>query len=125
MENDRLLEQLKPLFDKQLSAIQEHVDDGLAKVRQDTLRTNERITKQSQLFHDDQTRLNNRLDLVAAQVAKVGDDVAEVKEIVSGHTGELDRLQRRVNQDLDRLDNHGERIETLEAKTPHLPTAPR
>jgi outer membrane murein-binding lipoprotein Lpp len=125
MENDRLLEQLNQLFDNKLKVLREHVDESFRAARQDTQRANERITKLSQGFHEDQTRLNNRLDLVAAQVATVGDDVNAVKEIASGHAEDLDKIQRLHDSDLDRLDDHGGRIETLEAKTAHLPTPPR
>lgn len=125
MGNDRLLEQLNQLFDNKFKAFREHIDEDFRAAHQDALRTNERITKLSQGFHEDQTRLNNRLDLVAAQVATVGDDVNAVKEIVSGHADDLDKIERLHHTDLDRLDDHGRRIETMEAKTAHLRTPPR
>jgi predicted nucleic acid-binding Zn-ribbon protein len=95
MDDDPLLEQLNELFDNKLDPVRKEL-----------------------------RAINNRLDLVAAQVAKVGDNVAEVKEIVSGHTQDLDKLQRRMTQGLDRLDDHAKRIDAVEAKTAHLPTPP-
>ena len=105
-----------------MSQLREHVDEGFSGLRKDNRTTNERVTKQSQFLRDDQNRIINRLDLVAAQVVKVGDEVTEVKEIVSEHTDAFEKIQRRLDRDLDRLDEQHGRMEALEGKTGHLPT---
>lgn len=119
---DDLVSQLDKLFDKKLSALREHVDGRFREVGRDNLETNNRITRQSQRFTESLTRLNNRLDLVAAQVVAVGDDAGETKELVSGLPDQLERIERSVSGLTDRLDQHAERLQTVEAKTRHLPT---
>jgi chromosome segregation ATPase len=114
---DQLLENINQL--------RTHVEDGFSGLRKDNRTTNERLTKQSQSFREDQTRVINRLDLVAAQVVKVGDDVTEVKEILSEHTDEFEKIERRLDAERDRVDEHHQRISTVEAKTQHLPVPPK
>jgi chromosome segregation ATPase len=115
---DRKLDQLL----ENINQLRADVEDGFSGLRKDNRTTNERITKQSQTFRDDQNRVINRLDLVAAQVVKVGDDVTEVKEILSEHTDGFEKIERRLDAQLDRVDQHHQRISAVEAKTRHLPT---
>jgi uncharacterized coiled-coil DUF342 family protein len=117
-----LLQGITAHFDKRLSELKADLTDELRQLRSDQSKTNDRVTKQSQSFHEDMTRLGNRLDLVAAHVARVGDDVTEVHEQQAEQSKKLDLLQRRLERDLDRLDDHGRRLEVLEDKTSHLPT---
>jgi len=100
---DITLEQLEGLFDSKLAPIQEQL-------------------KKLDPIETELKAVNKRLDLVAAQVARVGDDVTEVHKQVKEQSQTLGLIQRRLERDLDRLDDHGRRIEVLEDKTSHLPT---
>ncbi len=100
---DISLEQLDKLFDKKLSPIRKELKG-----------------------------VNTRLDLVAGHVVKIDRRLDTVEEALKTvldtqqrHTQQLATIERLQSHDTDRLDDHGTRIETLEAKTAHLPSQPR
>lgn len=121
---DQLLENLATVR-KEVHDSRTHLDERISETNKQLSKTNERLTQQAKSSREGDDRIAGRLDLVAAHLARLDDDVIQVKEIVSGHSEDLDKIQRRLNKDLDRVDDHGTRIEALEAKTGHLPTRPR
>jgi len=102
---------LEQLFDKKISTLTQRTEAGFAdltKVVEHGFRT---VTAQ--------------IDTVARHLAIVDEKVTRVQTTQGEHSDQLGRIERRLSHHLDRLDNHGTRIETLEAKTAHLPTPPR
>jgi septation ring formation regulator EzrA len=120
---DQLLQNMAQ-FRKEVHDSAARLDERVSETNKHLSKTNERLTQQSKWSREGDDRIAGRLDLVAAHLARLDDDVIEVKEIVSGHSEDLDTLQRRLEKDLDRLDDHGKHIDILDAKTAHLPTPP-
>ena len=102
MGDARLLEQLNQLFDNKLTPIKAELG-----------------------------AVNKRLDLVAAQVAKVDDRLVNVErrlDSVESGLKTVRETQGEQSRQLDRIERTSvkreDRLEILEAKTAHLPTPP-
>lgn len=121
---DQLLENMATLR-REVHDSGAHLDERISETNKHLSKTNERLAQQAKWSREGDDRIAGRLDLVAAHLARIDDDVVEVKEIVSGHSEDLDNIQRRQAADLDRFDDQGTRIEVLESKTSNLPTPPR
>lgn len=98
---DFSLEQIEQLLDKKLSDFRDHVDEGFAK-----------------------TATIDQIDAVAKHLAETNAHLGEINASLKHQSESLEAISRRLNADLDRLDDHGTRIERLEAKTAHLPAPP-
>jgi chromosome segregation ATPase len=107
---DNSLEQIEQLLDKKLS---ENQAATAAKIDQLAKRVDEGFAN---------TATTAQIDTLANHIQKVKDDLGSQ---LDEQDQTLGRIERRLNTDLDRLDDHGTRIERLEAKTAHLPAPPR
>jgi len=108
---DEEVKQLDQLFDKKISTLTQRTESGFAD-----------LTK---IVEHGFATVTAQIDTVARHLAIVHEKVTGMQTTQSEHSDQLGRIERRLNQDLDRLDDHGTRIETLEAKAGHLPTPPR
>ncbi len=96
---DDLLKQLDQLFDNKLSAMRTESNSELGAIEK----------------HMDEgfTTLSAQIDTVAAHLGTAIESLCKVEKTQQDHSELLTRIDRR-------LEKHGVRIETLEAKTAHL-----
>lgn len=106
---DNSLEQIEQLLDKKLS---ENQAATVAKIDQLAKRVDEGFAGAA---------TTAQIDTLASHIRKAKDDLGSQ---LDEQDETLARMERRLNTDLDRLDDHGKRIEALEAKTTHLPSPP-
>lgn len=120
---DISLERIEQLFDKKFTAMNGQLEDRMQELGQDNAQTRERITELAKQVDEGVANA-----ATTAQIDTLANHLQEFRDNIGSQLNEqgdtLARIERRLNTDLDRLDDHGQRIETLEAKTAHLPAPP-
>lgn len=129
---DISLKQIEQLLDKKLSENQEgtaakigqlakRVDQGFANTA--TTEQLSALTKRVEEGFANAATIE-QIDAVAKHLAEANAHLGEIDATLKHQSESLEAISRRLNSDLDRLDDHGARIKQLEAKTAHLPAPP-